>query len=131
MFLKCMYAIEMLCPLAMRSIKCSICLHYIRIFGTLRSIRWCSYALIVLTTIWAAGSFFVDVFQCSPIRDAWDPEGRRAACVDIKRYLVGQSIPNAELSVLVLIAPLQPIWTLQFPLRKKILALAMLVLGAR
>ena len=131
LFLKCLYAVEMLCPLTVGSVKCSICFLYLRIFGTLRSIRWCSYALITLTTMWAVGTFFVAVFQCSPIRDAWDPEGRRATCVDIRRYLVGQSIPNAVLSVLVLLAPIQPIWRLRFPLRKKILVMAMLVLGAR
>jgi hypothetical protein len=72
------------------------------------------------------------VLQCSPVHDAWNPQGDRNNCVIIRTFfLIGTNVPNAMLDARILTAPIYPIWKLYLPTRKKILDLLVLILGVR
>ncbi|KAJ5908729.1 hypothetical protein N7495_001411 [Penicillium taxi] len=71
-FLKLDFATELMYLHALCAIKISFCLFYLKIFpgNRFRIIVWCILGLVISET---AEETFVVIFQCWPIRKAWDP----------------------------------------------------------
>lgn len=129
-FLKYIYVVEILYPFVIGPIKVSICFLYIRIFGVYTLFRNYCILLIIISTLWALATLFGSVFQCNPIRDAWNPLGDRSNCLNIRLFLIGTNTPNVIIDALILTAPIYPIWRLHLSTRKKILVSMVLLLGA-
>ena len=130
LFLKYIYAVEILYSFVIGPIKCSICCLYIRLFGIQKWFWWYNCALMVTTLLWGFATTFGSVFQCKPIHEAWNPLSTRSMCVDLRLFLIGTNIPNIIIDFLILTAPMPIIWNLQLATRKKIMVIALLCLGA-
>ncbi|OJJ43516.1 hypothetical protein ASPZODRAFT_19239 [Penicilliopsis zonata CBS 506.65] len=73
-FLKYDFVTELTYLLALASIKVSFSLFYLRIFPG-RQFFWLCWGLIVLVVAETTEEMFVVIFQCSPIKKAWDASG--------------------------------------------------------
>ena len=62
------------------------------------------------------------VFQCTPISKAWNSD-QDGTCIELKRILIGNAIPNVLTDVVLLILPLRQVWRLvpTFQLRLQLL----------
>lgn len=130
-FLRYIFSGEILYPFAIVPIKCSISCLYIRLFGIHKSFRWYNYILIIITILWGIINLFGLIFQCSPVQEAWNPlNPTRKGCINLRLYLIGTNVPNVVLDFLLLVAPIHLIWGLHLPMRKKLLIIAVLILGA-
>jgi hypothetical protein len=131
LFLKYIYAVEIMYAFTIVPMKCSICCLYIRIFGIHRWFRLYNYGLMAATVAWGIATTLGSMLQCIPIQEAWNPLSTRTMCINLKYFLVGTNTPNSVLDLLILTAPIPLIWSLHLATKKKILVIAVLGLGAR
>ena len=130
LFLKYIYAVEVMYAWTIGPIKISICCLYIRIFGVSRWFKYYNFAMVGLTILWGLATLFGSIFQCIPVAEAWNPLSDRSMCVDLKYFLIGTNTVNFVLDFMILTAPIRLIWKLQLTTRKKLLVLGALILGA-
>ncbi|KAL7770734.1 hypothetical protein CFE70_000673 [Pyrenophora teres f. teres 0-1] len=73
---------------------------------------------------------FVTIFQCTPVRGAWDftIQGRR--CVNYVTYLYASSAVNVATDIVLCLLPLPHLWRLQLPLRERVVLCVLLAGGA-
>jgi hypothetical protein len=110
-------------------IKTSILFSYLRIFGHVRTTKFYIYTLLALSWGWGIGVFLVGVFQCTPIKKAWQPE-LPGHCIKTIPFLWGNSISNFIIDWLILAVPVFPVLKLQLPRTQKILVGASFLCGA-
>lgn len=106
-----------------------LCL-YLGIFPN-RGVRIPAYTILAVTLIWGIISVFILIFSCSPISYYWNQwDGEHVGkCLDQDQLLLGHSIVNIVLDVLVIIVPMPTLARLQMPLEKKIGVCAMFAVG--
>jgi hypothetical protein len=110
-------------------IKTSILFSYLRIFGHLQQTKLYIYVLLALSWAWGIGVFFTSIFQCRPIRKAWNP-ALPGHCIETIPLLWGTSISNFIIDWLVLAVPIYPVLKLQLPRTRKILVFLSFFCGA-
>ncbi|KAI4193814.1 MAG: hypothetical protein LQ346_003824 [Caloplaca aetnensis] len=109
--------------------KVSILEFYKRIFITTSFIVMCNI-MIFLISAWMIGTFFTQLFSCSPISSAWHPERQLIdANYDYPTALLAIFGIGIVLDFLVLCLPLRPIAKLQLKWSKKLKIYAILWLG--
>ncbi|KAH7305265.1 hypothetical protein B0I35DRAFT_444256 [Stachybotrys elegans] len=111
------------------TVKTSILFSYNRIFGHNRMTRIHIYILLGLSWAWGIATFFVTIFQCTPIEKAWKPM-IPGTCIDLLSYLWGNSVPNFIIDWLILAIPILPVWRLQMRGVQKSLVAGSLALGS-
>ena len=116
-------------PIVIASIKISILISYLRVFGRLKWFRNTVYGLMTLTTMWFIMHFFVIIFQCTPVDKAWRPS-KPGHCIDFIPFFYGNSIPNMILDYLILLLPVIPVLKLQMLPLQKALVLGAFALGS-
>lgn len=110
--------------------KISILLLYRRIFDCLR-IRRATVVIGALSIGWLFTVVFSEIFLCSPTSAAWDPALIFTnRCGDYEALLLGVTISNIILDVIVLILPLPIIWGLQLSKRKRVMVSGLFLLGS-
>ena len=124
------YAGEIVYPPIIVCIKCSILALYYRLFGVRRGFARLCYILMGVTVSWGLATLLPAIFQCDPVRKAWDPTNTEGRCIPLKPYLVGTNVPNVLLDFAILVTPLYPIWSLKLPAVKKLWISGIFVLGA-
>ncbi len=129
LFLKYIYAVELMYPFYIGPIKCSLCCLYIRLFGIHKWFRYYNYGLMAVIVAWSLATLFGSIFQCHPIREAWNPMSDRSMCVNLRAFLIGTNTPNVILDFLILTAPVYLIWTLHLPWRKRAWVTLVLAIG--
>lgn len=114
------------CP-AIACVKFSVLLLYRRIFPNprLRIIIWCLGAFILCYSLVLS---FCIIFQCKPIRGAWDPM-IDAKCFNLKIVILLTSSLNVFTDVLTLCLPLPLLWRLKLPKEKKVQLTGIFLLG--
>ena len=73
--------------------------------------------------------FFVNVFQCVPIRGFWDRTINPTCGVNDTQFFYGQSIPNILTDIAILALPVRFIWHLQTGRAQKVLLMGTFVTG--
>ena len=116
-------------PILIATIKISILISYMRIFGRLQWFRNIVYALGTLTIIWFFGHFFSVIFQCTPVDKVWNPS-KPGHCINLLAFLWGNSISNTILDYLILFLPILPVWKLQMGPTQKALVIGSFALGS-
>lgn len=111
------------------TIKISILISYMRIFGRLRWFRNVVIATGTLTVMWCLGHFFSVIFQCTPVDKAWYPS-KPGTCIHLIAFLWGNSISNTILDYIILFLPAIPVWKLQMAPVQKMLILGSFALGS-
>ncbi|KAF4636593.1 hypothetical protein G7Y89_g1487 [Cudoniella acicularis] len=106
---KTIYINEMFMTATLTSVKFSILLWYRHIFS-IDSFRKRCNVVLLLCAIWAITVFFVLIFQCIPIKAAWDPVAKMAGkCINIGNIILGYEISNILLDISILALPIAQI----------------------
>lgn len=107
-----------------------LCL-FLQIFPN-RGARITAYVGLVVVTIWGIAAILILLFSCRPLSyywDQWDGE-HTGKCLDQDKLLLGHSIVNIGLDVIVIIIPMPTLAKLRMPLEKKLGVCAMFAVGA-
>ncbi|KOS16843.1 hypothetical protein ESCO_004731 [Escovopsis weberi] len=125
--LKFFYVAQIFYKLTISLTKVSILLLYLRIFVQ-KWFRICAYILIVIVSMYIVASVGVSIFQCTPIRGAWD-KSIHPKCVSLTQNWYANAGFAIATDVLVLVLPLQPIWGSQLPVNQKRALILVFLLG--
>ena len=120
-------AIQALYPLAMAFIKISTLLLYLRIFPG-RQFRLWLWSVGLFVAIYTGVQVLGSIFQCRPIRKAWDPlvEGQ---CIQVDLlYLICGGL-NPLMDIMILVAPMPALWRLQMGFKQKMQLMSIFCVG--
>ncbi|KAL4939192.1 hypothetical protein BDV06DRAFT_214513 [Aspergillus oleicola] len=128
--MKLFFIEEVLYVISTALVKLSMLLLYLRLFPN-RLLRLAIFISLAITTAWAVGSFFAQLFSCQPISyywKQWDQE-HVGHCVSHNDLLLSHSIINIVLDVLVIILPMPVLVKLHMSLEKRIGMCLMFAVG--
>ena len=124
------YANEIHYPINIVTIKTSILLFYLRLFGTRKGFRRTLYATEALILAWFIATLFPAIFRCNPLQDAFEMDPAILAhCIHVNPYFITTSTVNVVLDFWVLAIPLSVFWTLQLSPRRKVVLSGIFLLG--
>lgn len=128
---KTIYASEIYYPIEMTTIKTSILLFYLRLFGARKWFRRLLYITQALVLSWCIATTMAAIFRCRPIGYGLLPitEDVIAHCDNIDLYLLVTSVINVFLEFWILLMPLSVVWTLQLPNKQKVAVSCIFMLG--
>ncbi|MCJ1467562.1 hypothetical protein MMC07_006187 [Pseudocyphellaria aurata] len=116
--------------LTITAVKISILLLYRRVFHT-PIFKRATLVVGFLCIAWLCGNVFSELFLCSPISAAWDPRLIFSDhCRDFQAFLIGITVSNLLLDVIILCTPLPMIWDLNLTTRKKLEVTGVFLLGS-
>ncbi|KAI0458582.1 hypothetical protein F5B21DRAFT_500475 [Xylaria acuta] len=118
LFLKLLYAIDLLWISCLTSIKISILHFYSMVFRNRVFLRFV-YAAIGLCGAFGIGAFVGRALICTPPQKKWIPETPGHCGDEIKYYLAISSIDFA-IDIIIILLPMPVLWTLHLPRVKKI-----------
>ena len=101
-------------------VKCSILCLYLRIFGINRKFSMLCYGMIAFVVAWGVAVFFVTIFQCEPVRAAWDKNISGEHCLNLKHFLIGTNVPNIVADAGVIALPVPLVWKLQLSRMRRV-----------
>lgn len=111
--------------------KFSVLFFYYRIFESTSTWLFCGLWVIGgMNAAWLVSAWISTIFQCVPVRAAWDPafqEGSR--CFDQRTWFLGTAIPSMIIDFLILILPLPRLWKLKATWRKRLMVACIFVCG--
>ncbi|KAL8977121.1 MAG: hypothetical protein Q9205_007013, partial [Flavoplaca limonia] len=127
---KILYVFELFFHTSTTLAKYSILAFYWRIFPVAsfrRIIVWTT----ILCTVYMIAIDLTVIFQCQPIRHAWDQVvgASEGHCINEYRFFVGSGSANAVLNVLVFILPMPLLWRLRTTARQQIILTAIFTLA--
>lgn len=110
--------------------KLSVLFFYHRIF-TVTKLRQLTNVVIGLVFLWTLGFELSTIFQCTPIRAAWDvTEGNKGArCIQSVNWPNSLAISDGITDIMILLLPLPVLLRLKMPLKPKIYVIAMFFVG--
>ena len=88
---------------------------YVRIWKKIRWVRSAAIVLSTLISLWLIAVTFMNIFQCTPIRKAWDFDMPDGHCMDQIKLFLAQSVPTIIFDACILAIPIPLIWTIQIP----------------
>ncbi|PVH68212.1 hypothetical protein DL98DRAFT_384448, partial [Cadophora sp. DSE1049] len=110
--------------IALTTIKISIILQYLRVFG--RSIRFWCWASIVLVTLYGLETVITAIFNCVPVNAFWLGGGK---CIPKKFIWFFNAAFNILTDLIILILPMPVLSSLRLPLKQKIGLMFVFALG--
>ena len=127
-FAKVVIATEVLYNPAIACVKLSCLLLYRRVFPSKRF----HIVLYVIGGLIFAYSWIImitAIFQCSPIKAAWDMTVKNPKCIKFNVEVVFFSGLNAATDLITICLPLPLLWKLQLPLEKRIQLMGLFLAG--
>lgn len=112
-------------------VRVSILLLYRRLFDV-RPFRIITTILIAACVAWGVSMCAANIFQCHSIADAFRPEVVGALdgrCIDLQAMFYGALGTGFSLDLIILVLPLQQVWSLRLERRQKYELTAILALG--
>lgn len=112
-------------------VRVSILLLLRRIFDV-RPFRIITSFVLCACVAWGVSIFFANLFQCTPLMDAWNPEVVMTfdqKCINLQAMFYGTLATALTLDLIILILPIQMIWRLCLTTRQKFELTAILGLG--
>ena len=103
--------------MAIAFVKISTCLLFRRIFPS-KTFHRVLFVLAGLIATYSLITVFASIFQCRPIRGAWDPSVK-ADCINIELVWEIMGGMNVFTDLALLVAPLPLLWKLQISSQKK------------
>jgi hypothetical protein len=107
--------------------KVSILLLYRRLFTPFLHIATLVVGLIICA--WCISGVLVTSLQCDPISAVWDFE-LDADCIDPVAFSLAIALSGVLTDLIVLVLPLQMVWRLHLPIRKKLVLSVIFSLGS-
>ncbi|KAI5779977.1 hypothetical protein EDC01DRAFT_668681 [Geopyxis carbonaria] len=126
--LKVFFASGFLWITATTFIKLSILLLYIGIFQT-RPFLWAAWGVVSLSVMFWVACILTGFLMCRPLAFNWDKSIEDAHCGNTYSQEVGSAAINMILDFMIVILPLPVLWSLQVPVKKKIMLSGVLSLG--
>ena len=83
----------------------------------------------VVIGLWIAG-IFVTIFQCTPVRAAWDFSITDRHCLPYVNFLLGSAFLTMLTDAILCILPLPYIWKLQIPKKQRLVLCALFGVGS-
>ena len=111
-------------------IKCSILCLYLRIFGINRKFKMMCYGMIAFVVTWGVAVFFVTIFQCKPVRAAWDKNISGEQCFNLEHFVIGTNVPNIVADAAVIALPVPLVWKLQLSRMRRVGLVTVFLLAA-
>ena len=125
------YAMEALYPPVIMCAKVSIIIQMIRLFYPIQGSKaW--YAMMAFAwfnILWFTACLFGSIFQCSPIRKAWNSDKVQGTCVNYPAYTLILGVGNLIADIILLIVPAVRIWSLNMATRRKVVVAGMFTIG--
>ncbi|PGH11327.1 hypothetical protein AJ79_04943 [Helicocarpus griseus UAMH5409] len=125
--LKLLLSVKVLYKVTIALTKLSILLLYLRIF-TNKVFRRICWALIVIVISYQTGSAAASIFQCTPVRRAWDKQVP-GTCVNSRVTWYANAAFNISSDLAILILPMPVVKSLQLPKKARIGLMAVFALG--
>ncbi|KAI9726853.1 MAG: hypothetical protein M1834_001485 [Cirrosporium novae-zelandiae] len=92
-------------------IKFSLLLMYYRIFPY-HTMKIAMYIIGFCVVGWTVAINFVSIFQCTPIRRAWNTSVP-GTCINLKASFIGNGVPNFGTDIVILCLPGPYLWQIQ------------------
>lgn len=130
--LRYFYGVQIAYKLSIGLTKLSVLSFYLGLFKVHKTFGRVCRGLMGLVTAWSLAVILLTVFQCDPIREAWEgPIDHNAvrSCINIKASWYGTGVSNIILDVMVVLLPMTVIRSLQVSMRQKLQLCGILSLG--
>lgn len=127
-----LYASQIIYASAIMTAKLSILALYWRLFPTVFMKRGCA-VLAALTIMWWAAGVLVDIFQCTPVGQAFNVSSGGShgdSCISQVGYCLGMIIPNILIDVMILCLPTFEVAKLHLPRSQRAALASVFLLGA-
>ena len=79
---------------------------------------------------WGIAVIFVTIFQCTPVRAAWDKTIPGEQCFDLEHFVIGTNVPNIIADAAIIMLPMPLIWKLQLSVMRKVGLVVVFLLAA-
>ncbi|KAL5114678.1 hypothetical protein ACEQ8H_007411 [Pleosporales sp. CAS-2024a] len=112
------YAADLLFPAACSLTKISLCLTYLRLFPDNTARNFC-FAMMTFVIMFSLASFFMSLFQCTPIRGYWDLTVAQK-CIDMHVALISIASVNSFSDFMIYLYPAKPLWSLRLPVKQRL-----------
>lgn len=124
---KLFYVAQIFYKLTINLTKASILLLYLRIFIQ-KWFRICCYTLMAIILSYMVATTASSIWQCTPIRGAWD-KSIGPTCISLTHNWYANAGFSIATDVLILLLPMQPIWTSKLPVNQKRALMFVFALG--
>ncbi|KAK3493606.1 hypothetical protein B0T13DRAFT_504088 [Neurospora crassa] len=108
--------------------KLSILTSYLRIFSG-QVLRWILYGTAVVVTAMGVCAVFTTIFQCTPVKAAWDYTIAGSKCIPFVDFLYANAGVNVAIDFVLVAAPLPYFWSLSIPLRQRLMICVLFGVG--
>jgi len=128
---KIYYFLEIIYLIIVCFVKYACLIGFLHLFGITRPARFYANTIIALVTCYFIAALFATIFQCNPIRRAWNPPTLQSAgsCVNLRNLYLDIGTPNIATDVGALILPVRYIWKLSTKPWKKVLICVIFLSG--
>jgi hypothetical protein len=117
---RAIYALQILYTAAVYFVKLSMLLLYLRLTVSLPGLfRIGSQIMLVIVTAQYVSTIVVTAILCRPISHYWIFDGP-GTCIDIPRFVYSFNIFTVVSDIIILLLPVQTLWTVNRPLVEKI-----------
>ena len=120
---------EVFYTIAAALIKFSTLLLYRRIFGSDKSLRIACWVVAGFVTCYSIAQIFESIFQCTPVRKAWQPE-TPGTCLNVFVAATTPAVFNVVADFATVCLPMPLIWGLQMRWGRKIQVLGIFMLSS-
>ncbi|KAJ6256004.1 hypothetical protein Dda_9298 [Drechslerella dactyloides] len=132
LMVKSLIACNILQAFSLSLAKTSIIILYNRIFHAHTWLCHATQAILAICWIMCLLTLFLSVFQCRPIRAAWDFgsfDRTGTTCINIQAYIYAVIAVNIFTDVMLVFLPIVPIARLRLPWKKKIAVCLLFLVG--
>ncbi|KAF2832046.1 hypothetical protein CC86DRAFT_85348 [Ophiobolus disseminans] len=126
-FLRNVWIANILYTFSISMIKFSVLAFYWRLFSV--KAQRMIYIVTVMVMAWLVAILLCVVFNCVPVRAAWDITLTTAKCIPIRSIYLGGSVPNVFLDLVLVLMPLPYVMRLHAPLAQRFMLAGMFALG--
>ncbi|KAF4980760.1 hypothetical protein FZEAL_3315 [Fusarium zealandicum] len=126
--LKFFYVCQVTYKASINLTKCSIILLYLRIFGKIRWFKWFCWFLVTCVAIYAVSSVTATIFQCTPVRRAYN-KAVDGTCINNGKFWYANAGFSIATDLIILFMPLALVYHLQIQKIQKIALLIVFALG--
>jgi hypothetical protein len=105
-------------------VKMSILTQYLRMFAPNRTVNpfvfWGSWLVVWTSLAFYTIDTFITVFACNPRDKIWDKFEQGGHCINYNAVIIATGFFNIVSDLAILLLPVQCVWKLRIPLRKKV-----------
>ncbi|KAH7633885.1 major facilitator superfamily domain-containing protein [Sordaria sp. MPI-SDFR-AT-0083] len=126
----CEYVFSILYNPALMATKTSILVFYLRLAkNTQKILRMASWAVLVVVNVAGTILTFMNIFQCTPMRAAWDVTIEAAKCLPLLTEFICSAPVNIVTDLAILALPIPVLTGMRLPPRQKTILIFTFALG--